>query len=668
MLVFCFGAVSLNATNIDSLLMVLNKSHGIEKAEVFLQLSAVYRTKSLDSAKLYANRALQIALKEDDKNTIGMSYNELGSIFIHEGKNKEAIRILDKGISLFNTKDEKLLYELMNTKGSALVYTGELDEGLKQFRQVLEFYKKRKDSLKMADLYNNIGIINYHKGEFETAMENMMSALDIYEKKGMYTESAAYYGNIAVIYNEIGNYEKAIEYNIKALNTYIHLEDHYSEAAFSINLANIYKNTDSLELSIHYLQDALKRAKENSYTKLEAMAYSNLGLVYEKQGRYDQAIHVIKKGLDIVKELGNPESETKNLRSLGSIYKKQKKYKLALEYLNESEKISEKIKLISEYYDLYKEKSEVYEALKDYENSLKYYHKYSMIKDSIFSEEKNRQITEIETKYQTEKKEKELIQLSDENGKQKLVILKNRYFLYGLIALIIIILLFGILLFRTNKIKSRQKTLELEQKLFRSQMNPHFIFNSLASIQFYITKNKPVEAGAYLSDFAKLMRLVIENSRKEYISLEQDIETMKCYIQMQALRFEYQFSHMFEVDPNLQTDDVLIPPMLTQPFIENVLEHAFDNKKENNLYVRYIRQNGSLSVEVEDNGIGREKARLTKTSDHQSFAISVTKSRLEKLNRKKRNKIHFEIIDLMSDTGKPSGTKVTFSIPLKYSE
>ncbi len=665
--VFSISSFSLKADKIDSLIIELNKANGTEKIDVLFRLSSIYRTKSPDTAKIYAKQALRIAEENNDREKIALSYNELGLINIDEGANKEAIKNIDKAISVLRNKDEKLLNKFLLNKGSAFVYSGEFDEGLKLFNQVLDYHKKNNDSLKIADIYNNIGVINFYRGEYEKALINMLNSVQIYEKKEMYSVAVDNYGNIAMIYNENKNYKKAAEYCLKALNIYVKSGNYYQQTAQLINLANINKNMNNLDLSTEYLNQALEIAQKNNYKKLIELAYSNLGLVYEKKGLYDKAIDVIQKSLKI-NQSKSVESEVKNLRYLGRLYKKQKKYNLALKYLNESEKKSEKIKLVSEYYDIYLEKSELYEAMHDYQNSLKYYQKYSAVKDTIFNKEKNKQITEIETKYQTEKKEKEIVQLSDENSKQKLTILKNRYFLYSLSGFIIIILLFGMLLFRTRKIKNRQKTLELEQKLFRSQMNPHFIFNSLASIQYFITKNQPLEAGAYLADFAKLMRLVIENSRVEYISLKQEIETMKYYLQMQELRFENNFTYKFKTDSDLEIDYVLIPPMLTQPFIENALEHAFNGKKdENNLCIRYLQSDEFLQVEVEDNGIGRQKALSSKKPDHKSFAISVTKSRLEKLNRRKKKKINFEIIDLFSDTGNPAGTKIKFSIPLKYS-
>jgi tetratricopeptide (TPR) repeat protein len=666
---FFVGSALLHANKTDSLKYQLNQADDEEKIYVLIQLSKIYRTKSLDTAEIYAKQALQLALIDDDNRTLSQSYLELGNIYYLRGDTKEAIEFCDKGIAIIDNEDEELLNKLISNKGAALTNSGELDEGLKCFYQVLEYWEKCNDSVKIANLLNNIGVINIYRGDYDEAMKFLLESVEIYEKKGRIEDAAAIFGNIAQIYNEMDNFEKAIEYNTKALRVYDQLEDYYSQTGLLINLGNIYKNIDSLEKSIQCCQQALEIAKENGYTTLESLAYTNLGLAYEKQGFFDKASDVIKKSLDIVQQQEDTESEAKNLRFLGRLSKKQKKYTLALQHLNQSEQLAEQINLVSDYYEIYFEKYEVYAALNNHKKSLEYFRKYVEVKDSIFTEEKHRQITEIQTKYETEKKEKEVIMLSEENSMQRMIILKSRYYSFGLVVLIVIVLLFGTLFFRQNRIKSRQNTLELEQKLFRSQMNPHFIFNSLSAIQYFITKNKPLEASAYLSDFAKLMRLVIENSKEEYISLEQEIETMKYYVQMQKLRFDDNFIHQFELDKNIETEEVLIPPMLTQPFIENALEHAFKGRQEgNNLFIRYSLENKNLLVEVEDNGIGRKKASESKKSKHKSFAINLTQRRLEKLNRRSKNKIYFEIVDLESEEGKALGTKVKFHIPLMYEQ
>ncbi|MCB2196410.1 MAG: tetratricopeptide repeat protein [Bacteroidetes bacterium] len=654
---------------IDSLKNKVEDSSDSEKLNIYLELSELNRTGSLDTAKLFAEKAKQLASRLENQIALAKSYLELGSISYLQGDSKEAILYYEKGMDIIGDKDEVLLYSLINNKGNSLIMSGQLEEGLQCYNKVLKFRRTIQDTAKIADVLNNIGVVNYYKGNYNAAMKNLLEAAELFDQKGLKNRAAGIFGNIAIIYNEMGNYKKAIDYNHKALANYCQLENYHEQAGLLINMANIYKNMDSLNQSIKYSREALLLAKENGYIPFISLAYSNLGLAYEKKGYYEKAIDFIQRSLEIDSSQGSVEKQAKDHRILGGLYRKQNEYNKALFHLNKSQYLSEKSNWVSDYYDIYLEKSKIYEALGAYKNSLAYYHKYTRVKDSIFNKEKHHQITELETKYETEKKEKELLQLSEENSKQKLVILKNRYFALGILFVLLVVVLFGALFIRQSKIRSRQKALELENKLFRSQMNPHFIFNALSAIQYYVTSNKPVEAGAYLSDFAKLMRLVIENSREEFITIEQEIDAMKYYLEFQKLRFENGFEYNLDLDENIEKEETLIPPMLTQPFIENALEHAFkDRKSGNKLIVKYQLIKDNLLVEVEDNGIGREKASTEKKTSHKSFAIDVTKKRLERLNRKNKNKTFFEIIDVKSDKNTPVGTKVKFLLPLIYKD
>lgn len=661
--------LSAQTSIIDSLKKRLISSSGQDKVSIYIGLSNQYRTKSLDTSKLFARKALALAQQLDEPIAMAKSYLELGSINYFEGESKKAISYCDKGIAILGDKDAVLLYSLINNKGNSLIMSGQLDEGLACYTKVLEYRRTIQDTVKIAGVLNNIGVVNCYKGNYNEAMKCLLETLELYEKKGLQKRAVGVLGNIAIIYNEMGNYKKAIKYSRKALKNYCELKDYYQQAGLLINMANIYKNIDSLDQSIAYSNEALEIAKEKGYTPFISLAYSNLGLTYEKKGFYGKAIEFIKRSLEIDIEQENSEKEAKNHRILGGLYRKQKDYKKALWHLNRSEYLSEKSNWTSDYYDIYFEKSKIYEGLGDYKNALEYFHKYSRVKDSIFNADKHQQITEIETKYETAKKEKELLELSEENNKQKIIILKNRYFAFGILFILLAVVLFGALFIRQSRIRSRQKAIELENKLFRSQMNPHFIFNSLSAIQYYVTSNNPVEAGAYLSDFAKLMRLVIENSREEFITLEQEVIAMKYYLKFQKLRFEDGFDYHLKLDESIETDEILIPPMLTQPFIENSLEHAFSGRKNGNkLNLRYLMRKDTLLVEVEDNGIGRQIALKEKKATHKSFAIEVTKKRLERLNRKNKNKILFEIIDLKKDGNTSLGTKVKFLLPLIYKD
>jgi len=219
---------------------------------------------------------------------------------------------------------------------------------------------------------------------------------------------------------------------------------------------------------------------------------------------------------------------------------------------------------------------------------------------------------------------------------------------------------------RRNKLK--EEVLVMQQKLLRSQMNPHFVFNSLLSIQNFIYKNEPAIAGKYLSRFAKLIRLILNSSRKDYISLDDEIQFLNHYLDLQKLRFNERFDYKFEIDKNIKPEMVLIPPMLAQPFIENAVEHGLKNISHKGLIIiRFFLDNDTLVLEIQDNGVGiyhSEKSGKETLEKHESLGQQITTDRLRLLNQSKGKKVMFHIEELINDKHEVCGTKVSFRIAL----
>jgi len=206
--------------------------------------------------------------------------------------------------------------------------------------------------------------------------------------------------------------------------------------------------------------------------------------------------------------------------------------------------------------------------------------------------------------------------------------------------------------------REQNRFLVLEQKLLRSQMNPHFIFNSLSSIQSFIFENNPVEAGSYLSRFAELIRSILYNSREEYITLEKEIQTLINYLDLQKLRYDNKFDYEIDLDPMLDKETISIPPMLAQPFIENAIEHGI--KHLNNpgiINISFTKLEETILLIVEDNGIGiraAKKINNAKAKEHQSLATIITRERIEILNKGQKKKLYY--MDIIESTD-PDGNE-----------
>lgn len=201
----------------------------------------------------------------------------------------------------------------------------------------------------------------------------------------------------------------------------------------------------------------------------------------------------------------------------------------------------------------------------------------------------------------------------------------------------------------------------------RAQMNPHFIFNSLNSIQHLILNNDKVSALKYLSSFGKLARNVLESSNEALVTLTDEIETIRSYLELESLRFDNGFEYSIEIDKALDTDNIEVPLLLIQPFVENAIVHGLLPKKEGTkkLDLRFEKVGSVLTFEIEDNGVGRMARKGRDQSailERKSRGIEIAQKRLKMIHKDRRVKNTIEIIDKYDLGGNPSGTKIIIRI------
>ena len=242
---------------------------------------------------------------------------------------------------------------------------------------------------------------------------------------------------------------------------------------------------------------------------------------------------------------------------------------------------------------------------------------------------------------------------------------KTKWF-YILLFLVFAALVILIINRREKELRQQYQNLEIRQQLFRLQINPHFFHNTLSSIQNYIFKNDREKAVNYMSDFANLFRTILNNSQKEFITLEEEIETLHLYLDLQQLRHPEKFDFQFHIDESIETDLVMIPPMLAQPVIENALEHGIFKKEEKGMVLISIsREKNVLLLEITDNGIGIENT-ISLSRNNRPSALQITKNRLNILEKKYKYRSSFMINAIKDDDDKIAGTRVTFRLPLKF--
>jgi LytS/YehU family sensor histidine kinase len=202
-------------------------------------------------------------------------------------------------------------------------------------------------------------------------------------------------------------------------------------------------------------------------------------------------------------------------------------------------------------------------------------------------------------------------------------------------------------------------------------MNPHFLFNSLNSIDSYIIRNESKKASEYLNNFARLMRLILQNSRSNYISLKDELEALDLYLQMESLRFKNKFNYSITVDDNIDAASIVIPPMLIQPYVENAIWHGLMHKSngdEGKVEIHISRNNENLMCTIYDNGIGRKKAAELKaqknTSHKRSMGMQITQDRIEIINKLYDINASVHVDDMENGEGEAKGTRVQLIIPV----
>jgi len=670
----CFSQeyICLETYNVDSLLLVLPDQHSEDRIKTLNMLSISLCYEEFAKSKQYAIEAMNLSKELDYQKGIADSYRNLGHIDFYQSNFADA---------------------LIN------------------YLESLQLYEKLDKEHTVAPIYFDIAKTHLIARNYEKAIEYANIALDKFrEPPDGYTtintvrDTTVLILGIAFAYLDLRMHDKAIEIYLKVLE--IGKKNNFGNTEMmliNILAGHSYYWTLDYDSAKVYWDKALAFSDESpSIQALKYQIISSQANLFYAEGNIDSAKTYKLKAFEWYNENGFLFWAMVNAYDLASIHNEYNESVSAEKYYQQSENLFEEMlnknswfrydslkyvvsygtelyfptpyKQMKEmmwklgkkmYYDLY----QFNKKNKRTENALKYFVEYYNATDTVNNIIRSRETVELQTQYESERKDQQIEKLSLENELKESRLQQNSYFYFGSVGLLILILMFGYILFRQNRLKTNQQLILLQQKLFRSQMNPHFLFNSLSSIQNFIIREKPVMASDYLGRFSKLVRQILNNSIEEYVPLEDEINSIENYLELQKIRHRDMFEYIIELDEKIDPETTLVPPMLAQPFIENSIEHGFKHKEgKGNMSIK-LRLNGDLiSFVLEDDGVGREKAMQelkSQNKDHRSLSTDITRERLQVLSKKLRQKINLTIVDLKDDKGNPSGTMVTFDIPYK---
>ncbi|MBS7786205.1 tetratricopeptide repeat protein [Flavobacterium sp. CYK-55] len=491
------------------------------------------------------------------------------------------------------------------------------------------------------------------------------------------------YIEIAATYIGQKLYPEAQQYLEKAL---VVARKSKSESEIALVLNNLGQNYNDLlqpQKAIPLLHESLQLAQKNKL-KICINIQNNLGVAYYKLKRFDLAVDHYKQSLKISQELQNTSGIIISYLNIANSLRDNKQYTNAIEYAEQALALSQKINRIPYVEAAYKMLTSLYELSHQPQKALDAFRASTILKDSIINDENKSAILKTEFKYENQKKEAQIKALAQQKKIVELESKRQKTWLYVSLFAAFVLALIGYLMFLRYKTKKQnellkvqleetQKTLEAEKKsvqselkALRSQMNPHFIFNALNSIQEQFMYGDRVLANEQMGNFTTLTRQILDISRKKYISMATEVDVLTKYLELEKMRFADDFSYEITLTDEVDEDYHQIPPMLVQPLVENSIKHGLLHKsgpKKVTICFDYDEAENTLICTVEDNGIGREKALAIKESNtrtHQSFATQATEQTLELLEGEKST-LHYD--DLIQ-AGESVGTRVTLKISL----
>lgn len=689
---FCFA----QSENIDSLLNLLHHHQQDDTAKVSLmnQLSLAYTYADFIKGSQMADEAISLANKLDYKQGLADAFCSKGLNQRLSGEIKESLNAFQNAYEIYESSKNRIgICKSLNLIGYAYYQMSDHDTSMQIQLHALKLAESLNDNILLGDIYIDLGSLYVSSDQIPESLDYYDKALLAYENAKYKKGIARVNGNIGGVYVATNEPEKAISYLKKAYFMFKEIGD---KMGMSINIHNMgvgYENPATGDSSypdyakaLECFNESLKIDQTTGSKRMIEINVDHMGRVYNALGDYDKAIPYLREAYIFTKSQNITAEQSRELTLLSNsillaspdvLIKNgidpKKRYHTALSYEYHAIKLATPTKDLVEQFVAWQNLGLIYEKGKRFDSSVIAYKIYYEKKDSFFNIEKRNELTGKSLQYDFDKREDSL--KSEQGKKQALAkaeITRQKVVRNGITVIGVTLLLASIISFifykrrrdskqRQNEAEFNAKVSETEMKALRSQMNPHFIFNSLNSISDYIKKNHINAADDYLVKFSQLMRLILENSEKKEVSLSSDLKALELYMQLESERLNNKFTYQITIDKDIDAGNTLIPPLLLQPFVENSIWHGIADKQGNGKISIFIKKEGNMiNCIVEDDGIGLQNTTGEKTGK-KSLGMKITRARIDILNKTKNANASLQLFSLQQ------GTRAEVKLPLQLS-
>jgi len=560
-------------------------------------------------AKTHLDKAMGIARKMNDQKGVAFVFRVYGDYYSWSGELSTAKNVLNKGKVIYhalgdNSGESSCLIAI----GSVLLKEGDFSSALYYFIEAAQLAEATGNLKLLAAANHNIGGMHYDQGRYDMALNYWKKSLSIEQSRGDSVGMVQALNAISVVYTTTGEYNKALEMQHATLK-----------------IANIVASTAEI-----------------------APILNNIGVQHQYNKVADSAIFYYKKALELYKVIKDKQGMAIEFVNLGRIEANLKNGAASKAYYDSSLTLSQSMGFHQIMEQAYGGLADANRILGEYETAFDWLNKSHQLQDSLMGVQVKFQLNELQEKYETEQKDKEIAEMAKRETNAVLLADKRMSFLIIVISLTISLGIILILYLGRRRAREQRDKAKLEQKALRTQMNPHFIFNSLGAIQELYVSGEIDLANDYMSDFGSLMRKILVNSGKEVISVKEELTMLRLYLELEKGRSNNVLDFEISVDDQLDQLGTKIPPMIIPPFVENAIWHGIlPSKKAGKVWVRLkpSKNTTTLICEIEDNGVGIQKDVIRK--DHESKGILLTEQRL-------RSKIKIENLT--------PGTRITLKI------
>ncbi|MCB0821857.1 MAG: histidine kinase [Bacteroidales bacterium] len=629
----------------------------------------------LDSAKVIFDKnpekaldlveaAILIAIKNSYPEIESKAYQVLGDFNFD---------LKEYDLSLKNYENALRVYSTSPVESSLFL----LDDNVRSEKKTAKYNKsnEKQITLDYKNLYKKAGLTALYLNKPEVSKTYFIKLLTL---SGSGNDQANYFfakQSLADIDVKIGQYEEAETYYNEILNHYTKQADTNSIINLNIKLGNLFKAQNQPQKAISYYSTARDLALKTDDDESVNIAFDNISKSLNQQRDIPSQMKVNQEAMRFNEERGNVKELAKNSIDMGNLYLETDSSSKAIEQLERGVVLSDESGDIETKSKAVKALSEAYEKEGEEDIALEMYKEYIELEDSVnkryaeaveMNKQKGRLLENTQNKVLILEKDKELniktIELLQREKRLKEEQVKRQYLLIIFLTVGLgLLVITSLIVYRNNRLRRKANRL-LMLKSLRSQMNPHFIFNALNSVNNYISSNNERAANKYLADFSKLMRNVLENSGEDFIPLIKEIEILELYLKLEHSRFKDKFEYLLKIDESIRLEKLSIPPMLIQPYIENAVWHGLRYKAEKGfLEIEFKNTDQNIEIVISDNGIGRKRSMELKTENQKiikSTGLKNIANRINIIREIYHVKLDVIVLDLIPETGEGTVVKL----------